>query len=145
MWAWADWEELVERITEAQRRCDPRAPLLVQEWVEFVAELRLVFAEGEEHFKGSGEKEARVLLLDAWRDMGAAHGDEDRIALVAKRMPKRLKKKRPVRDEAGEEVGWEEYYDYTFPEEEKKAPNLKILEMAQLWKKRKAEGDPEAD
>ena len=41
-------------------------------------------------------------------------------------MPKRLKKKRPVRDDAGEEVGWEEYYDFTFPEEEKKALMARI-------------------
>lgn len=36
---------------------------------------------------------------------------------------------------------WEEYYDYIFPEEEAKAPSLKILEMAQQWKKRKLQAD----
>jgi hypothetical protein len=36
---------------------------------------------------------------------------------------------------------WEEYYDYIFPEEESKAPSLKILEMAQQWKKRKLQAD----
>ena len=30
-----------------------------------------------------------------------------------------------------------EYYDYTFPEEEAKAPSLKILEIAHKWKKQK--------
>ena len=69
--------------------------------------------------------------------------DADRVEVVRGKMPKRLKKRRPVRDDAGEEVGWEEYYDYTFPEEEKKAPSLKILEMARMWKKQKTE--PAAD
>ena len=74
---------------------------------------------------------------DAWKEMEVGTGDEDRLAVVTSKMPKRLKKKRPVRDDAGEEVGWEEYYDYTFPEEEAKAPSLKILEMAHKWKKQK--------
>ena len=35
-------------------------------------------------------------------------------------------------------TGWEEYYDYIFPDEEKASANLKILEMARKWKKAKA-------
>ena len=98
-----------------------------------------VFAEAEAHFRDTGGKEERVMVLDTWQEMEAAGGDSDRLALVAGKMPKRLKKKRPVRDEAGEEVGWEEYMDYVFPEEEVKAPSLKILEMAHKWKKQKTE------
>ncbi len=37
------------------------------------------------------------------------------------------------------ELGWEEYYDYLFPDEQDKASNLKILEMARKWKKQKTE------
>lgn len=99
-----------------------------------------VYAEAEQHFKETAQKEERVLVLDSWHEMEAATGDADRVELVRAKMPKRLKKKRPVRDDAGDEVGWEEYYDYTFPEEEKKAPSLKILEMAHMWKKQKTEG-----
>ena len=104
-----------------------------------------VYAEADEHFRETGQKDERVAVLDSWSEMEASTGDPDRMALVAGRMPKRLKKKRPVRDESGEEVGWEEYFDYTFPEEEKKAPSLKILEMAHMWKKRKAEDEPDAE
>ena len=49
-------------------------------------------------------------------------------------MPRRIKKKRMVPTEQGGMGGWEEYYDYVFPGDEKKAPNLKILEMAHAWK-----------
>ena len=33
------------------------------------------------------------------------------------------------------DAGWEEYYDYIFPDDEANMPNLKLLQMARLWKK----------
>ena len=38
-------------------------------------------------------------------------------------------------------LGFEEYFDFLFPDEENKQGNLKILEMARKWKKNKAAGD----
>ena len=40
--------------------------------------------------------------------------------------------------------GWEEFYDYVFPDDErtgkgKGAKNLKLLEMARKWKKQEAQ------
>ena len=58
------------------------------------------------------------------------------------KQPKRLKKKRAVVGDDGEDGGWEEYVDYVFPEEQSKAPSLKILEMAQKWKKQKTGDGP---
>ena len=52
-------------------------------------------------------------------------------------MPRQVKRRRALRDGAGEEVGIEEYYDYIFPEEAGAAPNLKLLQAAYQWKKRK--------
>jgi hypothetical protein len=37
-------------------------------------------------------------------------------------------------DEDGNEIGWEEYYDYNFPDDEKKVMGFKILENAMKWK-----------
>ena len=34
----------------------------------------------------------------------------------------------------GSELGWEEYYDYDFPDDEKKVMGFKILENAMKWK-----------
>ena len=31
-------------------------------------------------------------------------------------------------------MGWEEYYDYNFPDDEKKVMGFKILENAMKWK-----------
>lgn len=33
------------------------------------------------------------------------------------------------------DAGWEEYYDYIFPEDAANQPNLKLLAMAKMWKK----------
>ena len=43
-------------------------------------------------------------------------------------------------DAPGEENGaggWEEFFDYIFPEDEGAKPNLKLLAMAKMWKKQK--------
>jgi len=48
-----------------------------------------------------------------------------------------VKKKRPIYTDDGTEAGLEEFYDLVFPDESSAAPNLKLLEMAQAWKKRK--------
>ena len=70
-------------------------------------------------------------------------GNSDSLELVKVKIPKKVKKRRKVKvvnqetgEEVNEDVGWEEYYDYLFPDdasEQKK--NLKILEMAHKWKK----------
>jgi hypothetical protein len=40
----------------------------------------------------------------------------------------------PSPPQDGSEIGWEEFYDYTFPDDEKKAMGFKILENAMKWK-----------
>jgi crooked neck len=43
--------------------------------------------------------------------------------------------------DAGADAGWEEYYDYVFPDDEKAGTGMKLLELAHAWKnakKRKA-------
>ena len=48
-------------------------------------------------------------------------------------MPKRVKRRK---DGDQEEGGWEEYFDYVFPDEreESVSKGAKILEMAHKWK-----------
>ena len=83
-------------------------------------------------------KEEAVMLLEAWRasEAGAAAGAAGAEA-VERRMPKRIKRKRPIVTEDGSDAGMEEYYDYIFPDEAGAAPNLKLLEAAQRWKRAK--------
>ena len=68
-------------------------------------------------------------MLEAWREMESEGGDEERVSKVTAKMPKRVKKKRPVQTDDGEDAGWEEFYDYIFPEEVHH-PKLSILYAA---------------
>ncbi|CAM9184148.1 unnamed protein product [Ascophyllum nodosum] len=97
---------------------------------------RDVFRRGYEHLRKQGLKEERVKLLEAWRAEEKAEGKGKTTGLqeVESKMPRKFKKKRMMTGTNGEGMGWEEYYDYQFPDDESKPANLKILEMAQKWK-----------
>jgi hypothetical protein len=105
---------------------------------------RDTFAEGDAYFKSvAGDektREQRAMLLEAWRDYELKFGDAAAIEAIAKKLPRKLKKKRPLKDAQGmasAELGFEEYFDYVFPDEETAAANLSILAKARAWKKQK--------
>ena len=82
------------------------------------------------------------MLLEAWREFELEQDDEEKLKKVDSLMPKRVKKRRRiVQDEdapgGADAGGWEEYFDYIFPEDEGAKPNLKLLAMAKMWKKQK--------
>lgn len=113
-----------------------------------VAEARSIFDRAYSQLKEDGLKEERVLLLDAWRVFEKAKGDSPSVSAVEAKMPRRIKRKRMKMDEeTGAELGWEEYFDYHFPDEQSgAASNLKILEMAAKWKQvQNAASDDESD
>ncbi|CAD7695161.1 unnamed protein product [Ostreobium quekettii] len=88
-------------------------------------------------------KEEAVLLLEAWRAFEqestskSAEEKAKSVETVEKKMPKKVKRKRSIVTEDQLEAGFEEYYDYIFPEEGGHAPNLRLLEMARRWKQQK--------
>ena len=94
-------------------------------------------------------KEQRVMLLESWRkfELSLGAGNAENVKQVTDQMPKRVKRKRQVYSSDGvTPAGWEEYYDYVFPEENKAAGSMKILQMAQMWKKNKMKGSvPQAE
>jgi len=109
-----------------------------------VKEAREIFERAYDRLREEGLKEERVLLLDAWRVFEKTKGDATNVASVEAKMPRRIKKKRMQTDEeTGAELGWEEYFDYHFPDDQGAASNnLKILEMAAKWKQaQNAESD----
>uniref|UniRef100_UPI00358F3A2E crooked neck-like protein 1 n=1 Tax=Myxine glutinosa TaxID=7769 RepID=UPI00358F3A2E len=101
---------------------------------------RRIFEEGNRSLRGCEEREERLMLLEAWRDFEVEHGTEEQRQRVARLMPKRVKKRRKVQADDGSEAGWEEFYDYIFPEDAANQPNLKLLTMAKMWKQ-KQQGD----
>jgi crooked neck len=140
-----EWDE--DEETEAERRKREEAyvkktPTESKEVREQNA--RKVFERALEALKTNqpDAKEERVMLLEAWKVFeenasGASNEKKELIDAVDKKMPKRVKRKRPMYTEDGEDAGMEEYYDYVFPEEAGAKPNLKLLEAAYAWKKQK--------
>ncbi|XP_062621524.1 crooked neck-like protein 1 [Saccostrea cucullata] len=99
-----------------------------------VKNARKVYSEGNKSMKNNNEKEERLMLLESWQEMERDQGDEESQSKVDKLMPQKVKKRRKIQTEDGSDAGWEEYYDYIFPDEEAAQPNLKLLAMAKKWK-----------
>ncbi|KAM9317196.1 crooked neck-like protein 1 [Gastrophryne carolinensis] len=112
---------------------------------------RQIYEEANKSLRNSEEKEERLMLLESWRSFEQEFGSESAQERVAKLMPERVKKRRKLQAEDGSDGGWEEYYDYIFPEDAANQPNLKLLAMAKLWKKQQKveeeedEDDPDKD
>ncbi|KAI8816104.1 uncharacterized protein EV422DRAFT_572167 [Fimicolochytrium jonesii] len=107
-------------------------------------------------------KEERVILLESWRDFELQHqpstpptaddGEPNHLADVQRRFPRAVKKRRAVltTDADGNEIenpngGWEEYYDYIFPDDETEKPNFKLLAVAHQWKQRMADIESDSE
>uniref|UniRef100_A0AAV2K7H8 Crooked neck-like protein 1 n=1 Tax=Knipowitschia caucasica TaxID=637954 RepID=A0AAV2K7H8_KNICA len=115
---------------------------------ERVQRSRQVFEDANRSLRNCEEKEERLMLLEAWRDFEEQFGSEQNQERVHKLLPEKVKKRRKVTAEDGSEAGWEEYYDYIFPEDSANQPNLKLLAMAKMWKKQQVvveEEDQEED
>jgi len=107
---------------------------------------RETFQKAYDHLKEDGLKEERVLLLDAWRVLEQQKGDSTSVTNVEQKLPRRIKRKRMRQDDDGNDLGWEEYFDYQFPDDQGVgSSNLRILEMAAKWKKQQEDEDSDDD
>ena len=105
-----------------------------------VQNARRVFRRANKALKDGSHTEERAMVLEAWRDFENEKGDMESIAEVQKIMPQRVKKRRKVYQDDGSDAGWEEYWDYVFPDDVSAAPHLKLLQMARMWKRNKELG-----
>jgi len=114
----------------------------VKVWISFAqfelsinsAKSQAVYKEGNKAMKETGEKEERLMLLESWKEYEMEYGDEEAQQAIQKIMPDKIKRRRKVTTEDGSDAGWEEYYDYIFPDDAGAQPNLKLLAMAKQWK-----------
>jgi len=92
---------------------------------------RAVYERGERHLREAqpDEKEARLMLLEAWLQLETERGTDESRKHVESKKPRRVKRKRTDAD-----GNVEEYQDYLFPEESGSAQSLKLLEAAHNWK-----------
>ena len=110
---------------------------------ERVKNARRTFSEVNDILRKESSKEERVLLLDAWLVFEKQHGQESDVKAVEDKMPRPVKKRRRLEDENGVPSGWEEYYDYIFPDNEEEKPNFKLLALAHQWKMKAAQMEDE--
>ena len=94
---------------------------------------RAIFTRAYAHFKDIEPdlKEERVMILENWLEMEiSVSANSTETQSVRAKLPKRVKKRRETSD------GWEEYYDYIFPDDQAETKNIKILQMAHQWKEK---------
>ena len=110
---------------------------------------RAMYAAAYAHFRGLGEegKESRALIAETWagfesalRDDAVSHGGdvakaEALVAAATARLPSRVVRRRELPG-----GGAEEYADFLFPDDVVKPAGVKLLELAQRWKKAGAGG-----
>lgn len=127
------YKRLLER-TQHVRVWISYATFLVEN-AEKVTAARDAYRDAFNSMKGDVERTMdRVSIFDAWRDFEQAHGDATTLESVLKLTPTRVKKTKAVLTEDGQEAGQEDYYDYTFPDEQTTVPNKSLLEAAMAWK-----------
>ncbi|KAL3101196.1 hypothetical protein niasHT_027952 [Heterodera trifolii] len=112
-------------------------------WVEWEASngefdrTRALYKRANQALEGAPAEE-RLLLLEQWRDFEAQHGTEAERSAVERMMPKRVKKRRQITATDGTDAGWEEYFDFIFPQDQASKMNFKLLEAARLWREKNA-------
>jgi hypothetical protein len=105
---------------------------------------RDVFNRAYKTLKEAEQREECVMLLEAWEgfeeSLATTAPDRNRANRdkIAKLMPKKVRKKRPIVLEDGSEGGWEEYFDYVFPDDAKANTAVAFLERALAWKNKAA-------
>uniref|UniRef100_A0A665UMZ9 Pre-mRNA-splicing factor Syf1/CRNKL1-like C-terminal HAT-repeats domain-containing protein n=1 Tax=Echeneis naucrates TaxID=173247 RepID=A0A665UMZ9_ECHNA len=99
---------------------------------------RQIYEEANKGMRSCEEKEERLMLLESWKDFEMEFGSDSTRERVRKLLPEKVKKRRKLTAEDGSDAGWEEYYDYIFPEDAANQPNLKLLAMAKMWKRQQA-------
>ncbi|KAK7151229.1 hypothetical protein R3I93_012234 [Phoxinus phoxinus] len=106
---------------------------------------RQIYEEANKSMQGCEEKEERLMLLESWRDYEEEFGSLANKDRVQKLLPEKVKKRRKITAEDGSDAGWEEYYDYIFPEDAANQPNLKLLAMAKMWKKQQQDEEEQEE
>lgn len=86
---------------------------------------REIFERALKHFKEQGDKENRIVILEAYNSYESTYGSAEHQAMIAKRMPQVAKKQTADGGAQG---------DFFFPDDIEEAPNVsKFLAFAKKW------------
>lgn len=123
-----------------------RSEDVIEQKEQCIQRARRVFERASDYFRTSAPelKEQRSMLLEQWLNMEKEFGDFGDVTLVQAKLPRRLKRRRPIVIEDGVSAGFEEYIDHLFPEEALNT-NCKLFEAAYNWKRRKDSSAEDGD
>ena len=62
---------------------------------------RQIYEEANKSMRSCEEKEERLMLMEAWRDLEAAFGSDEDLERVSKLLPEKVKKRRKLTAEDG--------------------------------------------
>ena len=108
----------------------------IRVWIHFAAfettignveAARRIFKRGYEQLDG----ESRVMLTESWCEFEQHFGTSETLNEAQRHMPTQIKKKRPMMNDDGQTIGWEEYFEYVY---ETPKDHSNLLEMAKQWK-----------
>jgi len=104
---------------------------------------RAIFERAYLYFKEKGLKEERLMILENWIKLEEIAEDESMLLTLISKKPEKVKKRRRINKEGEdvnmsnlaevqneEEEGWEEYYDYIFPDDEEAKKTIKMISRA---------------
>jgi crooked neck len=103
---------------------------------------RKIFERAYQFFKDKGLKEERLMILENWIKLEELAEDETMVSILSEKKPEKVKKRRRIKREGEdvtmtdlsyenlEEEGWEEYYDYIFPDDEDTKKTIKMFSRA---------------
>lgn len=97
---------------------------------------RKVFERANDRLREE-ESIVRVVLLESWQEFEKRLGDNG-LDISAK-MPTKVKKRKNLEEEDGGQEDWIEYYEYVFPDSDKKKSGL--MDRVKKWKKQTTEDD----
>ncbi|KAI8143547.1 hypothetical protein BJV82DRAFT_713228 [Fennellomyces sp. T-0311] len=103
---------------------------------EGVGRARKIFVDAYDSLKKKDLKDERVLLLEAWKDFEDNNGSDEEQKVVQDKMPKVVRKRRKAADSTDDNVIWEEYFDYIFPDDQVQSRNLAFLAQAHAWQQK---------
>ncbi|KAF3521778.1 hypothetical protein F2Q69_00048774 [Brassica cretica] len=135
--SFAKFEASAAEQEEDEEEEDQEETDAIERKKECIRRARAIFERANSYYKDSAPelKEERATLLEDWLNMETNFGNLGDVSVVQSKLPKKLKKRKPITREDGS-TEYEEYIDYLYPEESQ-TTNLKILEAAYKWKKQK--------
>ncbi|TKA28591.1 Pre-mRNA-splicing factor clf1 [Salinomyces thailandicus] len=150
---WIAYAHFELRIPEASSSSSSSSAAQLPEGgvpAENLARARRVFTRADAHYRAHALTEPRVTLLQAWKAFEDTHGTAAERESLARKAPRRVKRRRKVGGEGSDGVAFEEFWDWVFPGDEAEAEGngkgggmSRLMKMAREWKKGQEDGGGE--